>query len=103
MLAEEQGDSGYYNWQDLTYKGEEVNGFTVIDTIDGDDRRWSKGVQVILQGPSEAFYSFEYDQPLTENSGEREFYSNSVKEVARKVEQVYVVTWVDPESLTTED
>jgi hypothetical protein len=93
MLSTEQGDSGRENWQDLTYVGEEIDGFEVVDVIELSETRWSMITNVALKGPSGKFYTFTYQRGLTEYQTD-EFDSYSVQEVNREVKTVEVVEWV---------
>lgn len=57
----EAGKGGYHK-----------DGWTWIAEEEGDDRRWSRLNTVILRAPDGEYWAFDYDKPLTENSGDYE-------------------------------
>jgi hypothetical protein len=91
MLSQKQGESWRENWQDLTYVGEEIDGFEVIDVIELGENRWSMTTQVALKGPSGEFYTFMYNRGLTEN--QEDDFLGEVQPVYRQVKTVEVIEW----------
>ena len=95
LLFKADPDKPYYSrygWQDMRGEGDEIDGFTVVETIEGDDRRWARFIEVIVEAPSGKFYKFGYDHGLTEMQ-EDEAYDETVVEVEKKENTVVVVTW----------
>lgn len=61
FLQEEDG------WHALDLKGVVVDGWRTVDVIEGDDRRWSRNVQVITESLATGdFYRWSYEHGLTE-------------------------------------
>lgn len=47
--------------------GEQVDNFTYVATIEGDQRRWAQGITIVVSDPDGAFWGLDYDRGLTEN------------------------------------
>lgn len=50
----------------LSEEGYECEGYTVLKVIEGEDRRWSRYVNVYVQFPDGRIFKWFYDQGLTE-------------------------------------
>lgn len=88
------------DWGALTYG--EVDGFHFVDLIEGEDRRWSRTVEVITETPSGEFYRWEYEHGLTEyqeDIGPCEYGDPVLTRVLRRetTETITVVDWVKAE------
>jgi hypothetical protein len=78
------------DWQEFEY----YEGFTVVDTVEGDDRRWSRTVTVVLKSEeSGKHYMWEYERGLTEYQ-DSEYRGDSPVEVVPVKKIVEVVEWV---------
>lgn len=55
------------DWRALTLEGDDCDGFETVDTIEGDNGRWHRDIEVITRGPSGQLYKWEYLHGLTEN------------------------------------
>lgn len=81
------------NWRSLRSVGDSASGYTVVDEVEGDDRRWSRAITVIVENSSGETFSFIYDHGLTEMQ-EDEFYgSNSVFRVEKTEKTVVITSW----------
>jgi hypothetical protein len=81
------------DWTEIEHTGE----FKNVDRIDGEDRRWTRTVEVITRGPSGQHYRWEYEHGLTEiqeDMGPGEYYELKIVPVRRVVELVETVKWV---------
>ena len=54
------------DWYALAYEGDKCDGYTVLKVIEGEDRRWSKLVEVYVQFPDERIFKWSFDSGLTE-------------------------------------
>jgi len=79
-------------WGDLRSVGDELGGFVVVETVEGDDRRWSRAVAVIARGPSGAHYRWSYDHGLTEVQDDS-LLDGDPQLVEQHEETVVVKTW----------
>lgn len=78
--------------QDLAY-GDDINGFEFIAEVEGEDRRWSRTIQVIAKHTeSGKLYSVEYEQGLTEMQ-ENEYEDQEAKEVEPVTKTVVTTTY----------
>lgn len=83
---------GRGRWSDLRSVGDELGGFTSVETIDGEDRRWSRLVEVITRGSSGTHYRWIFDQGLTESQDD-DYYDDPPEVVEAHEETVVVRTW----------
>jgi hypothetical protein len=95
LLASKSSVYGSYlggRWADLRTVGDELGGFVVVETIEGDDRRWSRAVEVIVCAPSGTHYRWSYDSGLTEYQDDDLLDGDPVV-VEQHEEEVVVRTW----------
>ena len=78
------------HWLELSYGTRE--GFQHVEEIEGENRRWTRTNQVIVQGPSGKYYSYLYEEGLTEMQ-ENYFYGDSAVEVEPVEKTVTVKEW----------
>lgn len=55
------------DWMELTYEGEGFDGYETVKTIEGDNLRWTRPVEVITRDPEGNFWKWSYEEGLTEN------------------------------------
>lgn len=65
----------------------------VIETIDGEDRRWSRTNTTIVKHGNK-FYSLYWEQGLTENQ-ENDFFAQDAPEVRQVEKTVIEKSWVN--------
>lgn len=83
----------YYSVPDLLDVGDELEGFKVVDLVEGEDRRWTRLCAVIIKSPTDRFYRYYYDKGLTENQDD-EYYVDTVDEVQAVERVTTTVVWV---------
>lgn len=81
----------------LMDKGDDEKGFTVVDYIEGDDRRWSATDTIVVLGPSGQHYAWYFERGLTEmQPSERE--DDTVNLVYPHTTTVTITRWKDKPS-----
>lgn len=83
------------DWSEMTYGS--VEGFEWVDTIERDSGRWMRYMTVITKTPSGLYYSWEYEEGLTEeqeSSGPGEYGAVEVIPVQRHETLVPKVEWI---------
>lgn len=84
------------DWSSLA-DGEEVDGFTYVAEVEGEEGRWNQTIEVITQAPSGDLYRWSYERGLTEvqeSFGPGEYGTPEVVQVAPHERTVTVVDWV---------
>lgn len=74
------------------WEGDNHEGFEVVAREEGDDRRWSKMVYIVIKAPSGKYFRWNYDQGLTEYQP-NDYESGTVEEVERVEKTVIVLEW----------
>jgi hypothetical protein len=67
-----------------------------VDREEGDDRRWSRSINSIVQTDDGKYYSIDWEQGLTECQ-ENEYYAGEYPEVEKKTykKTITVTEWVE--------
>ena len=80
----------------LVRRGDEADGFLVVDVVEGEDGRWSRldGI-VVCHTPTGEFYSFDYEVGLTElqDCNPFEDYGISIRQVVKETKTVTMTFW----------
>lgn len=71
---------------------DEQDGFKVVARKEGDSRRWSRWITIIIEAPSGKFYEWGYDEGLTEYQ-DSDYSDRDIREVTRREETVIKVYW----------
>lgn len=71
-------------------------GYSVVDVIEGDESRWTRHMQSIIQAPSGKYFSVDWERGLTEYQEQGPFEGSdpSPVEVKRVEKVVTTVEWV---------
>ena len=80
-------------WGDLMEVGDSLEGFETVEVIEGDDRRWSRYMNVITRGPSGQHYRWGYDHGLTEMQEDCR-YDDRIEAVQAIETTVVVRSWI---------
>lgn len=80
------------NWGFLADIGDETDGFTVVEIVEGDARRWSRSDQIIVRGPSGTHYAWYLEVGLTEMQ-DTDRLDDDIDIVEPHTETITVTTW----------
>ncbi|TDP29885.1 hypothetical protein [Nocardia ignorata] len=89
-------------WHELTdVEPYDIDGFTTVARINGENRDWTRTVAIVTRGPSGQHYRWEFEEGLAEDHpdfGPAEYGDPDITLVHQVTETITVTRWVAEEN-----